>query len=383
MSPPTKIDICAFLTEFGRETAFFNWREHLAGYDDFSIESKLIEITSLDASYTLYSPRNRSYALEIIEDEDADYACDFDGGVDYPISDFDVNACRLNEERFAAWLAKLLDPSNRYKPQWLNEYACELTPLPIPVYLILPCELECLEHFLNERAQGGTAMVLCASPNDLASTCMVELQRFHPNLILHSLLDLIGLRDDTKRYTYIYKEKFTDYLHSFAPSPPASFLPRPPKATWANLTLIIKTSDKYALGTQKDDELIAKYTIKGSKENYYKKELVSKIKGLKGRGGKRDARYLRLCELAQSGGLYSSSPEKMKSISDLRTLLRDMFGYAKHEDPIPNETGNNTHAQCAFTIKFSDSQSDPLNRRASLSRFKERVDYDVEEELDL
>ena len=371
MKLPQKIDISTFLTVFGRESAFFNWRVHLAGYRDFSFDSGMIEIASQKAGCSLYSPINRNKVLEIVETEEEYQAYDFDNDIVYQVNDFDFNACQLNEEKFIAWLQKILVPSNRQNFAKASKNTYKLWSDPISVYFIFPCSLSTLVSELNIIVQAGVSMVIVLDVQDLKSSLIKQVRISHPNIVINPLNDFIGLHDKGEHYQYIFPQRFEEYINGFAPAPPASFLPRPANVSWKHLVITIHTTDRDSTFFVEGDAISAEYVVgKINIEGGVSKVPLKSIVAL-GKSQKKRGRFVKmLFELARTNGMYYSEQEKHKTVSDLRKILCAMFGYNRNEDPIPNPTSNAEACECAFTIRFSDSQSDPINRTQFLRQIK-------------
>ena len=367
-----KRDIFQMVALTGGLAPLFDWKNHLAGYDEIKKGNVIVMASNKASTMAVHSPRSLSRTLVYIESPTAKggIAWDFASSESYQLDYLDVTVHQVDWSNLGKWLCKLLRKGAKRHVEFTHEKLLHLFDSPIPVYFLLPCEPVVQENLMKTLSLKGSSIVLTCSIQAIDSPEARHYAATYPNCHLYHISDFIGVQQDARRYEYIHRQSFDDFLNQHEQEPPKpTFMARLPGSRWEDLEILLISDDKAPDGPGERDILFAKYKGTTSRE-YHRREWVKKIPELKGKNKNRSVPVQLLRKMARNGGISTS--EDASAISRLRNYLRKMFGF--NEDPISNEERNATFLEPEFTIRFANGNSDPLLREACLVPFTSELE---------
>ncbi len=379
------IDIFEGLLLFGEEAARYDWLNHVEGAATLlgRADSPLQPADAM--AETVRHPHNYGLRLTVLGDDDEDeYAAYDEDGMDEPISlrPHDLSLFRLSPAHFGKWLRSLLKLPPKTAPQ-IQDAGRHIILRAGDTYIhfsLASTSAELKPHLESCSAQHHNALLLMSDwwqESSHANALIGE----HPHIAPYSIQDFIS--PSKAGYAYCGASPFLELVKNPDPHiPNATFLARPPGFGWEHLHISIRTPAHHELINVEQDIVHAWFEDEKGKRVGSNKLVVGT--------------YKKFCRNRQSTNMYrllksyallrgtESSRHGMNAASAnternrLRAHLREMFGFGEHEaDPL---TSVNAHKACfetAFSIGFSDSNSDPIaeNRRNALAPPRTREGY--------
>lgn len=371
------MDFFVLIERMGEVASVYDWCNHLDGYAQLK-QAGVLQMDGVGAS--TMRVRTEEDFLSYLEIDNSQENKEYEVEAWNPVSfkhlkltGFDRRAMRVNRHELGILLSRLLIPS---AAKSIHERGCLLFLFEEPaiVALLFPCDGEQQREAIRSLPQDKSCIILTVSKNNVAPVSVAEIMMHHPNVHLFHVSDYIGIRNDAKeQYSYVNDEPFNKLIERLIIVPKqGTLLRRPNGATWKDLRIVLTSPDlsvekERIVGPPEEEYMTVNYVDPWS--DYHDTIPIRKISSFCKKNGKSTGAYTKLREFARAGlaGVMTSAESAEKTnLTRLRIILREMFGYTKLEDPIPNPERNATLLVPAFKIKFSHGKSDPVARKAAL-----------------